>query len=269
MRRVTVWVRQCADRINCRPSTHRCSAGDTHHRRSKTSATQGEILDPARVRSSVAWHLGIYHGVVAAGDDAIEGIVHITLDSTQRYGQAPAEERLLEWHAALFLTGVASRPSPSVPGVSIPCGWSPGSSAGSESTSQCRRIARRWARICHCSQEEAGEDVAQLMTRGLLVLNPNSANTLAGLSPALAPPIQSRSKTGAPPRRRAGTSPDFVMEPPLPVPPDNDIGNSREEHGAQVMTDFGASPAQATTAATGRPAKGAKEWKAARTAGRK
>ena len=51
------------------------------------------------------------------------------------------------------------------------------------------------------------------------------------------------------------------MEPPLPVPPDNDIGNSREEQAAQVMTDFGASPAQAPTAATGRPAKGAKGWK--------
>ena len=71
----------------------------------KTSAIEGEILDPARVRSSVAWHLGIGGVAVPSGDHRIEGIVHVTLDSTQHCDQALTEERLLGWHVALFPTG--------------------------------------------------------------------------------------------------------------------------------------------------------------------
>ena len=96
---------------------------------------------------------------------------------------------------------------------------------------------------------------------------------LAGIGPAHPESFQNWSATPAPgrdiPRLRHGAASPGTAR----LPPDNDIGNSREEHVAQVMTDFGASPAQATTAATGRPAKkpakGAKEWKTARTAGRK
>ena len=71
----------------------------------KTSAIEGEFLDPARVRSSIAWHLGTGGVAVPSGDEHIEGIVHVTLDSTQRFRQALTGERLLGWHAALFPTG--------------------------------------------------------------------------------------------------------------------------------------------------------------------
>ncbi len=71
----------------------------------KTSAIEGETLDPARVRASIAWHLGIGDRGVPSGEDRIEGIVHVTLDSTQRYNQTLTEERLFWWQADLFPTG--------------------------------------------------------------------------------------------------------------------------------------------------------------------
>ena len=73
----------------------------------KTSAIEGETLDPARVRASIAWHLGIDIGGIAvpSGDDRIEGIVHVTLDSTQRFHLPLTEERLFGWQAALFPSG--------------------------------------------------------------------------------------------------------------------------------------------------------------------
>ena len=70
----------------------------------KTSTIEGEILDPARVRSPIAWHVGIGDSGVATGDHHIEGIVHVTLDSTQHYGQILTGERLFGWYAALFPT---------------------------------------------------------------------------------------------------------------------------------------------------------------------
>ena len=70
-----------------------------------TSAIEGEVLDPARVRASIAWHLGIGDAGVPSGDAAVEGIVHITLDSTHRYERTLTEDRLLGWHAALFPDG--------------------------------------------------------------------------------------------------------------------------------------------------------------------
>lgn len=71
----------------------------------KTSAIEGETLDPARVRASIAWRLGIGDRGVPSGEDRTEGIVHVTLDSTQRYNQTLTEERLFGWQAALFPTG--------------------------------------------------------------------------------------------------------------------------------------------------------------------
>ena len=77
----------------------------------KTSAIEGETLDPARVRASIAWHLGIGDEGVPSGEDRTEGIVHVTLDSTQRYDRTLTEERLFGWQAALFPTGRSgSRP---------------------------------------------------------------------------------------------------------------------------------------------------------------
>ena len=75
----------------------------------KTSAIEDEILDPARVRASIAWQLGTGSVAVPSGDERTEGIVHVTLDSIQYHAQTLTEERLFGWHAALFPTGRSGR----------------------------------------------------------------------------------------------------------------------------------------------------------------
>lgn len=71
----------------------------------KSSAIEGESLNPEEVRSSIARRLGIdLGGYIPAGRD-VEGIVEIMLDATQNYSRPLTAERLFGWHAALFPTG--------------------------------------------------------------------------------------------------------------------------------------------------------------------
>lgn len=71
----------------------------------KSSAIEGEILNPEEVRSSIARRLGIeIAGLVSASRD-VEGIVEIMLDATQQFSQPLTRDRLFDWHAALFPTG--------------------------------------------------------------------------------------------------------------------------------------------------------------------
>ncbi len=71
----------------------------------KSSEIEGETLDVAQVRSSLARRLGIETaGMVVAGRD-VDGIVDMTLDATQNYATPLSEERLIGWHAALFPSG--------------------------------------------------------------------------------------------------------------------------------------------------------------------
>ena len=71
----------------------------------KSSAIEGEILDPVQVRSSLARRLGFdFGGQVPAGQE-VEGVVEMMLDATQKYDQPLTAERLFAWHAALFPTG--------------------------------------------------------------------------------------------------------------------------------------------------------------------
>ena len=71
----------------------------------KSSAIEGEKLDSAEVRSSVARRLGIdVAGLVAPRRD-VEGIVEMMLDATQQFSEPLTEARLFGWHAALFPTG--------------------------------------------------------------------------------------------------------------------------------------------------------------------
>jgi Fic family protein len=71
----------------------------------KSSAIEGENLNPAEVRSSIALRLGIETGgMVPVGRD-VDGVVEMMLDATQYYEQALTDERLFSWHAALFPTG--------------------------------------------------------------------------------------------------------------------------------------------------------------------
>jgi len=71
----------------------------------KTSAIEGENLNPEEVRSSIARRLGIdIAGLIPAGRD-VEGIVEIMLDATQQFAKPLTGDRLFGWHAALFPTG--------------------------------------------------------------------------------------------------------------------------------------------------------------------
>lgn len=71
----------------------------------KTSAVEGEVLDPEGVRSSVARHLGIPSAGRAHAPRHVDGLVEMLLDATSRAEEALTAERLHDWHAALFPTG--------------------------------------------------------------------------------------------------------------------------------------------------------------------
>jgi len=71
----------------------------------KSSAIEGENLEPAQVRSSIARKLGVDIGGTAPVNRHVEGIVEVALDATQNYGKALTKGRLFGWYAALFPTG--------------------------------------------------------------------------------------------------------------------------------------------------------------------
>ena len=71
----------------------------------KSSAIEGENLNPVEVRSSIARRLGIdMAGLVPASRD-VEGMVEMMLDATRQFSSPLTKERLFGWHAALFPTG--------------------------------------------------------------------------------------------------------------------------------------------------------------------
>lgn len=71
----------------------------------KSSAIEGETLDPDEVRSSIARRLGLeVAGLPRAGRD-VEGIVEMMLDATGKFSEPLTKERLFAWHASLFPTG--------------------------------------------------------------------------------------------------------------------------------------------------------------------
>jgi Fic family protein len=71
----------------------------------KSSEIEGEKLDPAQVRSSIARRLGMDIGALKPADRHVEGVVEMMLDATRRYEQPLTADRLFAWHAALFPTG--------------------------------------------------------------------------------------------------------------------------------------------------------------------
>ncbi|MCS6766949.1 MAG: Fic family protein [Candidatus Protistobacter heckmanni] len=70
----------------------------------KTSEIEGERLNPASVRSSVARRLGVDIGALAPADRHVDGVVDMVLDATANHEQALSAQRLFGWHAALFPT---------------------------------------------------------------------------------------------------------------------------------------------------------------------
>lgn len=71
----------------------------------KSSAIEGEILNPAEVRSSIARRLGIDIGGLGSTSRDVEGISEVMIDATQNYREPLTAQRLWDWHAALFPTG--------------------------------------------------------------------------------------------------------------------------------------------------------------------
>ncbi len=71
----------------------------------KSSEIEGDVLDMAQVRSSIARRLGMDIGPLAPTDRHVEGVVEMMLDATQNYAAPLTEDRLFAWHATLFPTG--------------------------------------------------------------------------------------------------------------------------------------------------------------------
>jgi Fic family protein len=71
----------------------------------KSSAIEGEELNPESVRSSLARRMGLEAAGASPIDQSVEGIVEMMLDATQNYSLPLTEERLFGWHASLFPTG--------------------------------------------------------------------------------------------------------------------------------------------------------------------
>jgi Fic family protein len=71
----------------------------------KSSAIEGETLNPDEVRSSIARRLGLDVGGLPKASRNVEGVVEMMLNATQDFTSKLTEERLFGWHAALFPTG--------------------------------------------------------------------------------------------------------------------------------------------------------------------
>jgi len=71
----------------------------------KSSAIEGENLNPDEVRSSIARRLGINIAGLIPASRNVEGVVQMMLDATQSFTKPLTKKRLFDWHAALFPTG--------------------------------------------------------------------------------------------------------------------------------------------------------------------
>jgi len=71
----------------------------------KSSAIEGEQLNPEEVRSSIARKLGLDVAGLPEPGRVVEGVVAMMLDATRHFDQPLTAERIFGWHAALFPTG--------------------------------------------------------------------------------------------------------------------------------------------------------------------
>ena len=67
-----------------------------------TSAIEGEIINPASMAASVARHLGLPVPAGAPLDRRAEGVTSLLLDALQNLAAPLSEQRLCNWHKALF-----------------------------------------------------------------------------------------------------------------------------------------------------------------------
>lgn len=71
----------------------------------KSSEIEGEHLNAAQVRSSIARRLGIDSVALVPTDRHVDGVVEMLLDATRKYAEPLTADRLSDWHGALFPTG--------------------------------------------------------------------------------------------------------------------------------------------------------------------
>jgi len=71
----------------------------------KSTEIEGEILDKAQVRSSIARRLGLDISGLVYSERNVDGIVDLMVDATRNFNEKLNKERLFSWQAALFPTG--------------------------------------------------------------------------------------------------------------------------------------------------------------------
>ena len=71
----------------------------------RNSEIEGLLLNADHVRSSVARHLGLDTAGLPHSDHYTEGVVQVMMDAVQQADTPLTEQRLFNWHAALFPTG--------------------------------------------------------------------------------------------------------------------------------------------------------------------
>ena len=71
----------------------------------QSSAIEGEMLDAAQIRSSIARRLGINTAGLPLPSREVEGVVDMMLDATQRFDQPLTKARLCGWQTGLFPNG--------------------------------------------------------------------------------------------------------------------------------------------------------------------
>src|SRR5579884_43378 len=68
----------------------------------ETSKIEGEDLDYAAVRSSVAARLGMPHAALTPTDARTEGVAAMVLDAVENYDKPLSANRIFRWHVELF-----------------------------------------------------------------------------------------------------------------------------------------------------------------------
>ena len=71
----------------------------------RSNEIEGVMLNSDRVRSSIARHLGIDTAGLPLPDHYTEGVVQVMMDAVSDCSKPLTENRLFNWHAALFPTG--------------------------------------------------------------------------------------------------------------------------------------------------------------------
>ncbi|MDR1830081.1 MAG: Fic family protein [Candidatus Fibromonas sp.] len=75
----------------------------------KSSEIEGENLNYAQVRSSIARRLDLKIADSVKSNRAVDGVVEMMLDAIQNYAKPLTEKRLFEWHKVLFSNGYGGK----------------------------------------------------------------------------------------------------------------------------------------------------------------